>query len=513
MNPDTIWEDPSCRRVLHGLARLGGTRRVRRLQGGTAAVFSGRRHHQPSRHHPEARHDALGSLEITRGSDTLGLAQNAQAAFRMRLACVARQQLWRRPLRSGACVGGQHDTPVLVEEGRSGRERRGQSPLELVARLRGWRPLSRSAPCAIAGPRVHRPGAQRRGLHGWRQARQRRLGLGVARQGRAASVLPRVALWVTGGASRLVDGALCLRLAGCGGDEAPAGRHATGGRRVLVRAGACCAWDHGLAVELGPEGWGFAAGRRHTAHPLHRGLSECLAVGGPREGTLNDPIVRALGGLPRLHRGAHPRANVSRLTAVPAARWQQAREACVRRSTQRSHDVVEVRPRIATIALGDGYARVRGCLVAVVAPIDMAARAIERGTGRRQAETLGGSRRHQTIEGCHPVGRERVHSAPERLIVALRRGNAGRHEARGGLMLEEPRDESARLVDTPSAVEPHRVDRRAHGEVSHGRVLVGGSIHDVPQAECVAQASDKAEGVPHVTAVHGLSGHHHLLAG
>src|SRR5215216_1605911 len=104
---------------------------------------------------------------------------------------------------------------------------------------------------------------------------------------------------------------------------------------------------------------------------------------------------------------------------------------------------------IATIALGDVYDLVLGFLVAVVAPIDMEARAIEVGNGRRKAETLGGSRRNQTIKFCHPVGIERIQSATERIIVELCRGNAGRNEARGGFMLEEPRDEIERLVDKP----------------------------------------------------------------
>jgi hypothetical protein len=169
----------------------------------------------------------------------------------MHLAFVARQQLLWRQLSSVEFVGSQNETPVLVEEGLSGRERRGQSPLDLVDRLRGLHPLSRSAPRAIAGPRVHRAGAQQRGLQGWRQERQRLLGIGFARTGSAASFLPRFNLFVTCWASRLVDGALCLRLAGFGGDEDPALRHATGGRRLLVIAVAFCEWDQGLEVDLG----------------------------------------------------------------------------------------------------------------------------------------------------------------------------------------------------------------------------------------------------------------------
>jgi hypothetical protein len=89
----------------------------------------------------------------------------------MHLALVARQQLWGRQVSRVEVVGGQPDTTLLVEEGLSGRERRGPSPLDLVDQLRGLRPVSRAAPCARAGPRVHRAGAQQRGLHGLRQAR------------------------------------------------------------------------------------------------------------------------------------------------------------------------------------------------------------------------------------------------------------------------------------------------------------------------------------------------------
>jgi hypothetical protein len=240
MNPDQILEDPSCRRVLHGLALRVRTRRVRRLQGGTDAVCSGSVHQQTYRHHPEERHDARGLLAIKRGSEQLGVFQKANAAFRMHLAFIARQKrLWRQ-WRSVECVGGQHATTVLVEAGVAGRERRGHSPRELVDQRRGWRPWSRAAPLAIAGPRVHRTGAQTRGLPGVCTERQRLLGIGFARKGSATSFLPRVELLSPGWASRLVDGALCPRLAGFGGDEDPALRHATVRRRVLVRAVACC---------------------------------------------------------------------------------------------------------------------------------------------------------------------------------------------------------------------------------------------------------------------------------
>jgi hypothetical protein len=322
------------------------------------------------------------------------------------------------------------------------------------------------------------------------------LGIGCARTGRATAWRLRVALVGPGWASRLVDGALGRRRAGCGGEADPALRHVTVGRGLRVHAVACWAWDPGLGLDLGQEGVGVAYGRGPTAKPRPRRRSQVRASGGTREGTSSDPSVHAIGGLHRRHRGAQPRGAGAAGEGGPRAVLPAART-----------------------GLGGSQAAARdespGCwgrpcprgLVAVVAPRDVDARALELGPGRRTAETRGGSRRHPTRACCHPVGIERLPSATERRIVAWCRGHAGRHEARGGMIRDESRDASARVVEHPEAVEPHRGDRLAHGAGSHGRVGWGGVSHDVPTAECVEQASDTVEVVQNWATVRGLVGH------
>ena len=68
-------------------------------------------------------------------------------------------------------------------------------------------------------------------------------------------------------------------------------------------------------------------------------------------------------------------------------------------------------------------------------------------------------------------------------------------------MLEQPGDEVERLIDTPYAIAHPRVDGFTHGEVPQFRVLVGGVVEDVAQAECVEHASHKAEVVQHLAPV------------
>jgi hypothetical protein len=78
-------------------------------------------------------------------------------------------------------------------------------------------------------------------------------------------------------------------------------------------------------------------------------------------------------------------------------------------------------------------------------------------------------------------------------VIELGRDNPGRNEARGGLIVEESGDEVEGLIDKPQAIEHHRFDCFTDRETSHFRVLLGRSIKDIPNAEFVEHASDKAE--------------------
>ena len=234
MNSSERVEDPPRRGVLHRLACLVGKRRVMRLQGGTNALRQ-RGIHQPTHGHAHAqRHDALGLVQIARGGEKLRVLQKSASAFRRHLACIAFQHRWRRQVGGVERMRGQDDTTLLVNEGLAGSEGRGPGPVDVVDHLVGWCPLSGASPCAIAGQRAHRARAQNRGLQIRLEGPTCLTGLRFTRTGGTASVLNGFDCLGTRPAPRLVDGALCWRLAGLGGHQEPALLHATVGRRQLV---------------------------------------------------------------------------------------------------------------------------------------------------------------------------------------------------------------------------------------------------------------------------------------
>jgi hypothetical protein len=49
------------------------------------------------------------------------------------------------------------------------------------------------------------------------------------------------------------------------------------------------------------------------------------------------------------------------------------------------------------------------------------------------------------------------------------------------------------LIDKPQAIEHHRFDGLPDGEVPHFRVVVGGAVENVANAEFLEHARDKAE--------------------
>jgi hypothetical protein len=109
------------------------------------------------------------------------------------------------------------------------------------------------------------------------------------------------------------------------------------------------------------------------------------------------------------------------------------------------------------------------------------------------------------------MGIEGVQGPTQGVIVELFGDHAGGNQARGGLILKKPGDKVERLIDSPQAIEHHRFDGFPDSEVPHFRILVGGVIEDVANAEFVEHASDKAEVVQDLAAVRGLIRRHHLL--
>jgi hypothetical protein len=78
-----------------------------------------------------------------------------------------------------------------------------------------------------------------------------------------------------------------------------------------------------------------------------------------------------------MHMGANRLANVLGITAVATERLHHDGNACLMLHHQLQHDLVYVRPMILAVPSGDVHDPFLGLFVAVVASIDMNARAIE----------------------------------------------------------------------------------------------------------------------------------------
>lgn len=248
-----------------------------------------------------------------------------------------------------------------------------------------------------------------------------------------------------------------------------------------------------------------------AAAMIEAGLRQFLEVVFAVEGTIRYQGGRPVGRLQLADVLADDLAKGGPITAMATARLHQHGNARSVFNDQLQDDLVEVRAMIATLALGDVHNLFLGLLVAVGATIDMKARRIEVHRGWTQAQTLGGAHRPETVEFRHPLGIEGIQGPTEGIIIELCGGDAGRNESRGWLMVEEPGDQGERVMDKPQTIEHHRFHGFTHCEVPHFRVLVGGLVEDVANAEFVAHPSDKSQVVQDVAAVHRLVGHDNLL--
>jgi hypothetical protein len=186
-------------------------------------------------------------------------------------------------------------------------------------------------------------------------------------------------------------------------------------------------------------------------------------------------------------------AKVLGITAMATARFQQERNARLMLPHELHPDLVHVRPMIPALPPGAGHDLFSGFFVAVVASIDMNARAIQMANAGRKPQALSSGRGHQAVELSAPLGIEGRQRPAQGIIVELFGRHTRWHQAVGGLRLEKPGDEGKRLIDTPSAMEHHRFDGFTHGEVPQFRVVVGGLVDDVAHPECVEPASHQAE--------------------
>ena len=77
--------------------------------------------------------------------------------------------------------------------------------------------------------------------------------------------------------------------------------------------------------------------------------------------------------------------------------------------------------------------------------------------------------------------------------------------------MEEPGNQVKGLTHKPQAIKPHRFDGFTDGEVSHLWVVLGRLIDDVPNAQFVKHAGDKASVVQDLATVSGVVSHGNLL--
>jgi len=145
------------------------------------------------------------------------------------------------------------------------------------------------------------------------------------------------------------------------------------------------------------------------------------------------------------------------------------------------------------------------------APIDMKARRVEMAIGGRQAETLGRARCDQAVEVGDAIGVQRIEGAPQGIIVELLGGHARRNEAVGRLILEEHGDQIEGLMDKAQAVEDHGFDGFSYRQVSRLRVLLGGLIQDVANAQFGEHPGDQTSVIQNLALILGLIGHRNLL--
>jgi hypothetical protein len=171
----------------------------------------------------------------------------------------------------------------------------------------------------------------------------------------------------------------------------------------------------------------------------------------------------------------------------------QDRNASLVLDHQLQHPLIQVRPMISAVAAGDVHNLCLGLLLTVLTAVDVKARAIEMHTGRGSSQTFRRGGGNETVECRDPIGIEGVQGTTERIIIELGGDHAGRHEAGGRLMLEEPGDEVERLIDTSQAIEHYGFDRFPDGEVAHVRVLLGRFVNDIAHAKFVKHARGEAE--------------------
>jgi hypothetical protein len=501
MHANKVVEDPPRSGVLHAFAFVVWQGGRMRLEGGANPILQGRRHQQADRHHHQQGQDAFGLFERERGGQKLGGFQQAKAACRLGLAFLAASKLLRGEESVVECMRGQDATTVLVDERLTDGEPQSQRAVELLHDVVrwgawAWAPSLGRAWDGADGTLDHEGGVQ-----ALRTGRQGLLRIGCTGKGRAAQLLEGCAFLHAVLQELCVHGALRLRLARRGVDEHPALRDGTLARWHHVGAIALRERRHRLGIGLGQDRLGFAQGRGDTGDPLQTRLGELLEGLGTLEGTVGDQERRAIGELQLCSMVGDDLAELVPITPIPTEGLHQQRHTGVVFDHQVQHHVVEVRALIPTGAAGDMHDVLIGLLITLVAAVDRKTRASEMRKAGRKSQALDSGRGNEAGECRPPRVVERIQSTAECVIVAMAGVHAWGNETRERFMLEKMWDEGALLVEKAQTVEYHGLDRMACGDNAHCRVLLGGLVHDLGDAEVFTHARDKAKVIQDLRAV------------
>jgi hypothetical protein len=211
------------------------------------------------------------------------------------------------------------------------------------------------------------------------------------------------------------------------------------------------------------------------------------------EGTVGNKIGGAGGGVELGNVVADDLAEHCAIAPIATQGLHEQRDTGLVLHDQRHHPLVEVGTMIATIALGDVHDLFVWSLSAVIPAIDMETRRIEMTERGRQPQTRGGRGGHEAVECRHPKVVEGIEGAPEGVIIKMAGENAWGNEAREGLILEKMGHEGELLVEKAETIKHHGFDGMTCSHHPHCRVLLGGSINDLGNAEFFKHARDKAQ--------------------
>jgi hypothetical protein len=150
MNPSNVLEYPTCCRILHRWSLWVGKRRVMVLERLTNPGLSGSIHQQAHGHHHQEGHDPFGLFEIERGGQNLRVFQDTKPTCCVSRPCVSVEHLLGRQRRLIQFIGGQDETPVLIDQRLTRREGGGEGAFDRLDHSGGLGVWTRSPPLAIA---------------------------------------------------------------------------------------------------------------------------------------------------------------------------------------------------------------------------------------------------------------------------------------------------------------------------------------------------------------------------